>query len=98
MLIGLLSLPLLFRLIPRNRFYGVRTAKTLSEDRIWYATNRLGGWWFLVSSGTYVLFSILQPMSGSHDPRFSLWLAHLTVFLAPLVASVVMTIRYSRRL
>jgi uncharacterized membrane protein len=42
-LIFVLAIPLVLGLIPRNRFYGVRTAKTLSRDDIWYRANRFGG-------------------------------------------------------
>jgi SdpI/YfhL protein family len=39
-----LSLPLIFGLIPPNRFYGVRTMETLADKGLWYRANRLGGW------------------------------------------------------
>jgi len=34
-LIALLSVPLILGLVPPNRFYGVRTRKTLAGDQIW---------------------------------------------------------------
>lgn len=39
----LLGLPLKYEKVPRNWFYGFRTRKTLSNDEIWYAVNRLTG-------------------------------------------------------
>lgn len=38
-----LGLPLIFGLIPRNWFYGVRTPRTLAADESWYPVNRVGG-------------------------------------------------------
>jgi uncharacterized membrane protein len=39
----LVCLPLLFNLIPRNRWYGVRVREAMASDAAWYAVNRLGG-------------------------------------------------------
>ena len=46
-LVGLLfvglSVPLIKGLVPPNHFYGFRTAKSLSNPKIWYEINRLSG-------------------------------------------------------
>jgi len=39
----LVCVPLLFDLIPRNPWYGVRVREALASDPAWYAANRLGG-------------------------------------------------------
>jgi uncharacterized membrane protein len=36
-----LSLPLLLRLVPRNRIYGFRVPPTLADDSVWYDANAL---------------------------------------------------------
>ncbi len=46
----LISLPLVLRLIPPNRFYGFRTRKTLSNADIWYEANYKGGVGLIVAS------------------------------------------------
>lgn len=38
-----ISIPLIFRKVPPNVIYGFRTRKTLSNPRIWYEANALGG-------------------------------------------------------
>src|SRR6185295_1136849 len=38
-----LSIPLIQERVPPNSFYGFRTAKSLSDPKIWYAINRLSG-------------------------------------------------------
>ncbi len=39
----LLALPLAMRLVGPDRFYGVRTEKTLQNLEVWYAANTAGG-------------------------------------------------------
>jgi hypothetical protein len=39
----LICLPLVFEVIPRNRWYGVRVREAMGSDAAWYAINRLGG-------------------------------------------------------
>jgi arginine exporter protein ArgO len=58
-----LALPLIWEAVPPNRWYGFRTRRTLSEPAVWYAVNRVTGWWLLatgvlmavVACGTYGL-------------------------------------------
>lgn len=38
-----LSIPLIQKRVPPNRYYGFRTAKSLSEPKIWYEVNRIQG-------------------------------------------------------
>jgi hypothetical protein len=98
LLIGLAAIPLVLGVIPRNGAYGIRTKKTLSEDRIWYKANRFGGWMFIVSSLIYLTTAKLHPTSGPRDPDLSLWLLHLTAFALPLLAGVLATLRHIRNL
>ena len=43
-ILALVSIPLIANLVPPNRFYGFRTPRTLSNERIWYRVNRFAGW------------------------------------------------------
>lgn len=38
-----IGIPLALKRVPPNRWYGFRTAKTLSNQTIWYAANRVVG-------------------------------------------------------
>lgn len=49
-LILLLSIPLALNLVPPNGFYGFRTAKTLSDLKMWRRANTFSGWVFLAAS------------------------------------------------
>lgn len=39
----LVSLPLLFDLVPPNGWYGIRVREAYASDEAWYAVNRVGG-------------------------------------------------------
>ena len=39
-LLAVLSIPFLWDLVPRNRFYGFRVRATLHDDQVWYSMNR----------------------------------------------------------
>jgi uncharacterized membrane protein len=36
-----IGIPLILERVPPNRYYGFRTAKTLSDRRVWYAADRI---------------------------------------------------------
>ncbi len=60
-----ISLPLIFRKVPPNYFYGVRTRKTLSDRRIWYEANYRGGLALSISSAAFlVLWLFLVALLG----------------------------------
>jgi uncharacterized membrane protein len=91
----LLSIPLILGLVPPNRGYGIRTAKTISEPRLWYSANRFGGWALLVSSGIYLVMMLISP---SPERDFTIWLYHLAAFGIPLLVSLLLIRRYISRL
>ena len=39
-LLAVLSVPFVFGLVPRNRYFGFRVPPTLHDDEVWYVTNR----------------------------------------------------------
>lgn len=91
----LLSIPLILGLVPPNRGYGIRTAKTVSDQRLWYSANRFGGWALLVSSVIYLVMAMNSP---SPERDFSVWLYHLGIFAIPLLVSLLLIRRYISRL
>ena len=38
-----LGIPMALGRVPRNRWYGYRTWRTLADDRTWYVVNRVSG-------------------------------------------------------
>jgi uncharacterized membrane protein len=92
----IISIPLVIGWIPRNRFYGVRTCKTLSDDRIWYAANRLGGWLFIASGLIYLGIAFTVPYST--DSTSLNWWAHIAGLLLPLAISILIIYLYTKKL
>lgn len=94
--VALLCLPLLFKKVERNRFYGMRFQKSLESDELWYKINRYGSCLFLLWSvilgviGTVIFF--LPPI---HNPVHAILLS-----LTPLVyiIAATQTYLYARKL
>jgi len=83
-LLVLLAIPLWLRLIPPNRFYGVRTRATLADEALWYEVNARSGRDLtlaaaLVTVGTLVIDRI----GAAWVPEFRL-LASATLLIAAL--------------
>lgn len=49
-LIALVSIPLIFRRVPMNPFYGIRFPESYKSDKSWYAINEFGGKALFVAS------------------------------------------------
>jgi hypothetical protein len=62
LLMFLISLPLIYRKIPMNHFYGVRIAAAFESEQRWYDINAYGGrqmaaWsWLITATGLLGLF------------------------------------------
>lgn len=68
-LIIFVSLPLIFRKIPKNRFYGFRTRKTMSgSDEYWYSSNRSAGFAMFLAGVVSFVACLLIPLFVP-DPR-----------------------------
>ena len=48
-----ISIPLIYKKIPRNKYYGFRTRRALSDDTIWYDVNAYFG-------KLFARFSVIQ--------------------------------------
>src|ERR1700755_677727 len=53
------GIPLKRGKIPPNMWYGFRTRKTLSNEEIWYAVNRVTGWDMIRVGTSLVMASII---------------------------------------
>ena len=94
----LLAIPLVLGLIPRNRFYGMRMPKTLSDDRVWYPVNRVAGVAIMIASGIYGVVAMTFPYERAASDNFSIWALHLLTFLGPILAALSVTIWYAKRI
>jgi uncharacterized membrane protein len=87
------SIPLAFRLIPRNRLYGFRTKRTLTDDATWLRVNRFAGVAIMIASVLYFTITVSKP----YDRDFRIWLVHLAAFAIPLAAALTITAAYAKR-
>lgn len=98
LLLFVVAVPLVLGLIPRNRFYGFRTAKTLSDDGIWYRVNRLAGFAVMIASAVYGAVVAAWPYDRAAPDNFSIWLLHLAAFAGLLVVGLAVSGWYARGL
>ncbi len=93
----ILSVPIAFGWVPRNRWYGMRTRRTLANDLVWYASNRFCGIALIASSVVYLSVAAIVPYRSPADD-FDIWLIHAATFVLTNAASLIATIVYSRRI
>ena len=63
----LMSIPLLFRWVPRNRLYGFRVAATLRDDVVWYEVNARSARHFLLLGLVMVALDFVLPRSFRNE-------------------------------
>ena len=93
---ALIALPLALRKVPRNRLYGVRTRRTLADDRVWYETNAYGGRCLLVASAVTIV--IVPVLAVTPLPRDLLVPAGLVVLAVPSLVAGILAVRYAGRI
>lgn len=59
-----LSIPLIQERVPPNAIYGFRTAKSLSDPKVWYAINRISGCDLLIAGTLISLGSVVMLFLG----------------------------------
>ena len=88
-----LGIPLYKQRVPPNMWYGCRTEKSLSDERIWYAVNRVTGR-NLIVAGILILVAALVVFLVRHMINDNLAIA---ILLGTLVLSVVRMVIHSFR-
>lgn len=85
--VALAALPLLFRLVKPNRFYGIRVSAAFASERNWYLINSFGARRFLV-------FGVVVAVAGralKHYPQLPFWVPILA--LVGTLALLLLTVR-----
>ena len=93
---ALIALPLALRQIPRNRLYGVRTRRTLADDRVWYETNAYGGRCLIVASAVTIV--LVPPLGLTSLPPDLLLLAGVAALVVPSLVAAILAVRYAGRI
>lgn len=98
LVMGGFSIPMIQGRVPRNSFYGFRTAKTLASDEVWYPANRFAGVWLLRASVVMLAASLLiLPFLGRLSTDGVSYLV-LLVSIASLGFAVTQSFEYLRDL
>ncbi len=58
LLTAALAIPLILRMVPMNRYYGIRIPKAFKSDENWYDINAYGGKVLLIYGVFLILFGI----------------------------------------
>jgi uncharacterized membrane protein len=91
------SVPLVLRLVPMNRVYGIRVSKAFVSDSNWYAINAYGGKVLMAYGVALFAFGLLA--RDSAPPPTSIWSAVFIVGPMLLVLPLLGLISaYARRL
>lgn len=93
-----LSMPLALDMIPRNRFYGIRTPKTMSNDSLWYAGNSFGGVAIMAATCTYITFAFYAVFNQGKHTFLEIKEVHMLFLFIPLTIALVITHFYIKRL
>lgn len=91
------SMPLIRRRVPMNRWYGIRTRKAFASEDNWYAINAYGGKVFFVF-GVFLLAVAWFGRDFAPDPRSPLMPLYMLLPLVALVPVFVLIRAFSRRL
>jgi hypothetical protein len=90
-LLIILSIPLLFRWVPRNGLYGFRVPATLRSDAVWYEVNARSARHFILLGALLVALDFAIPLS-LRDAILG------SIAVAGLVVVTVVNWRYANRL
>jgi hypothetical protein len=90
-----LSLPLLYRKIRMNRFYGIRIAQAFVSDARWYEINEYGGRLLAAWSWPITFAGIIGFFVPLHLFPIYLWVA-LGILLVSVFTPLIQTIRWAR--
>lgn len=95
-----LSIPLVAKKVPMNRFYGFWIPKAFESEKNWYEINRYGGRQLIRWSLLLIVIGALYftfPLDSSRSQLANTLLAVLPILICPAVA-IVKTMLYSKQL
>jgi hypothetical protein len=103
LLIAVLAIPLILEKIKPNMWYGFKTRKTLSDEKIWYPANKyagkvmvITGLFIAVVSAVILLLTVIKPdlISWSDDVHL---IVILIVSMVPILIMLVVSLLHLRK-
>ena len=92
-IIAVVSLPMIANAVPPNRFYGFRTRRTLSNERIWYSANRFAGWAMFIAALVSAAALATLPREIVSTPGYA-----AAILVAPILVALAASFAYLRNL
>jgi uncharacterized membrane protein len=96
-LLTIVSLPLCFKLVPKNNFYGIRIPKAFISDANWYAINCFGGVVLTLGGLFLMLFGYLT-WDSAPSPNDPMAVIDMVAPLPVLALAIVIILVYARTL
>jgi uncharacterized membrane protein len=87
-LLIILSIPMIQGSIKPNRVYGFRTAKTLSDAKVWYSANRLIGRDLFIAGSAVLITAIVLLVANRSFTNLPVPIMDVTVMLVALGVSM----------
>ncbi len=98
LLVGL-SIPLLLRRVKPNWWYGFRTPKTFSDERIWYESNAYAAKWLLMAGAIHTVVSLVLYFIPAFRANLLVYATTCgVIFLVVFTIMLVLSFRYLRNL
>ena len=89
------SLPLVYRMVRMNCFYGIRIAQSFVSDARWYEINEYGGRLLARWSWPVTVAGVIGFVAPSHFFLAYLWIA-LAILVISVFVPLLQTIRWAR--
>lgn len=83
-----LGLPLAFRMVSPNSWYGVRTANTLQDPNVWYSTNYTAGLSFIASGFLCIALIYIFNNVIKVNAMTSILVSSFVPIIVPMIALV----------
>jgi uncharacterized membrane protein len=84
-----ISIPLILEQVPPNNWYGLRVAKTLSNEINWYAANRVAGYDLLWAGIAIAITAVITRLFVARLGENTAYTINFLVFLGALLLAVV---------
>ena len=95
-LIFVISLPLAFRKVPMNAWYGVRIRAAFESDQRWYEINAYGGRQLAIWSWLLIVFGVTGFfISSAHFNAYAY--GSLAAAIVAIAIPLILILRWSRR-
>lgn len=93
-----LGIPLILEKVPPNRWYGLRVAKTLSSERIWYPANRVAGYDLMWAGIAIAITTVITGLFFERLDSTTFQTINFSVFVGALIAALIHSFWHLNRL